>query len=42
MGYEDLMKMPWETLDWIYNRHVQELIDLQKKKNEANGINHFM
>jgi len=40
MDYEGIMNSPWETVDWLYNRHVQELIDIQKQKEQQN--NHFI
>ena len=36
MSYGDIQDTPWEHIEWIYNRHLQELIDLQKKQNEKN------
>lgn len=34
VGYSDLQDMPWEYLDWFYNRHTQYLVDLEKEQNE--------
>lgn len=34
--------MPWETLDWLYHRHIQELVDMQKRQNEQSGMNNFI
>lgn len=42
MDYETIMNTPWETLEWIYYRHVQQLIDLQKEQNKDNNTNHFI
>ena len=42
MSYEDIMNMPWETMEWIYRRHVQQLVDMQKEQNKQNGTNHFI
>ena len=39
--YNTLMEMPWETIEWMYHRHVQQLIDLQKEQNKNANINHF-
>lgn len=42
MDYDTLMNMPWETLEWLYRRHVQQLIDLQKEQNKNSNSNHFI
>lgn len=42
MSYEDIMNMPWETMEWIYRRHVQQLVDMQQEQNKQNGVNHFI
>jgi hypothetical protein len=35
LGYQDIQTMPWEYVEWFYNRHTQYLIDLEKERNEA-------
>ena len=42
MSYDDIMHMPWETMEWLYRRHVQQLVDLQKEKNKNSGTNNFI
>lgn len=42
MDYESLMNTPWEVIEWLYNRHLQQLIDEQKAKNQANNLNKFI
>jgi len=42
MSYEDIMHMPWETMEWIYRRHVQQLVDMQKEQNKNSGMNNFI
>lgn len=37
MSYGDIQETPWEYLDWLYNRQLQELIDLQKKQAEKDN-----
>ena len=39
LGYNDLQSMPWEFVDWYYNRHIQHLVDKRKAVEEQN--NHF-
>jgi len=39
MGYNDIKEMPWEFVDWFYNRHIQDLVDKKKARDEQN--NHF-
>ena len=39
LGYNDLQSMPWEFVDWYYNRHIQHLVDKRKAREEQN--NHF-
>lgn len=39
MGYNDIKEMPWEFVDWFYNRHIQSLVDKKKARDEQN--NHF-
>jgi hypothetical protein len=34
LGYNDIESMPWEYFDWFYDRHLQHLIDEDKKRNE--------
>lgn len=34
LSYTDISAMPWEEVDWIYHRHLQYLIDLDKKRKE--------
>lgn len=33
ISYRDLQEMPWEYVDWFYNRHSQYLIDLEEEQN---------
>lgn len=40
MDYDTLMNSPWETIEWIYRRHVQQLVDLQKEQEKDS--NHFI
>ncbi len=40
MGYDEIMNSPWEVVEWLYNRHVQELIELEKQKEQQR--NHFI
>ena len=42
IGYNDLCNMPWEYIEWFYNRHIQYLVDQEKKRNEQQQINSFM
>lgn len=42
MDYETIVTMPWETVDWLYNRHVQTLIDQQKQQEAQNKTRHFI
>ena len=42
MDYESLMNTPWEVIEWLYNRHLQFLIDQQKEKNKQFNINQFI
>jgi len=42
MDYEALMNTPWEVVEWLYNRHLQQLIDEQKQQNQVNNINSFI
>ena len=37
LGYHDIDEMPWEYIEWLYNRHSQFLIDEQKKRDEQNN-----
>lgn len=39
IGYNDIMEMPWEYVEWFYDRHSQYLIDLEQAQNEQ--INRF-
>jgi hypothetical protein len=34
LGYQDIETIPWEEVEWFYNRHTQYLIDIQKEQNE--------
>ena len=34
-GYNDIENMPWEYVEWFYNRQTQYLINLEKAKQEA-------
>ena len=36
MSYGDIQEMPWEYLDWFYDRQIQELAELKKKQAEKN------
>ena len=38
LGFNDIQSMPWDELEWFYNRHNQHLIDMEREQNEANGI----
>jgi len=40
LSYEELMNTPWEVIEWLYNRHLQQLIDEQKKQEER--LNKFI
>lgn len=40
MDYNTIMTMPWEAVEWLYKRHLQELIDRQKEA--AEQTNHFI
>lgn len=42
MDYESLMNTPWEVIEWLYSRHLQQLIDEQKQRNQVSGINRFI
>jgi len=42
MDYETIVNMPWETVDWLYNRHVQQLIEMQKQQEEQSKTRHFI
>ncbi len=42
MSYDDIVNMPWETVDWLYNRHVQQLIEMQKQQEDQNKTRHFI
>lgn len=42
IGYNDLCNMPWEYIEWFYNRHIQYLIDQEKKRNEQQETNSFI
>lgn len=37
MRYEELMQTPWEVIEWLYARHLQHLVDIQKQRNESNN-----
>lgn len=37
MSYDTIINTSWETLEWIYNRHVQQLVDIQKEQEKANN-----
>ena len=41
LGYNDICTMPWEYIEWFYNRHIQYLVDQEKKLNEEQQINSF-
>lgn len=41
LSYTDICEMPWEYIEWFYNRHIQYIVDKEKKQNEENGINSF-
>lgn len=34
LGYHDINNIPWEYIEWFYNRHTQYLVDLEKEENE--------
>ncbi|MGN1393981.1 MAG: hypothetical protein ACI4V7_08145 [Succinivibrionaceae bacterium] len=34
LGYQDVANMPWEYVEWFYNRHTQHLIDIEQEQNE--------
>ena len=34
MNYDELATMSFDTLEWLYSRHVQQLVDLQKQQSE--------
>jgi len=36
LGYQDIVNMPWEHVEWFYNRHTQYLVDLEKEQEEQN------
>ena len=36
LTYLDIQAMPWEYLDWFYDRQVQEIVNLEKKRAEKN------
>ena len=38
LGFNDIQSIPWDELDWLYNRHNQHLIELEQQQNEANGV----
>ena len=38
LGFNDIQSMPWDELEWFYNRHNQHLIDMEREQNEANGV----
>lgn len=40
MDYDALMNSPWETIEWLYSRHTQQLVDLQKEQQK--GTNNFI
>lgn len=40
LGYQDIQTMPWEFIEWFYNKHVQYLVDKQKASQEQRG--HFI
>ena len=42
MDYESLMNTPWEVIEWLYARHLQQLVDEQKQRNQMTGINSFI
>ena len=42
MAYQDLMSTPWEVIEWLYYRHVQQLVDEQKKRNQMTNSNRFI
>lgn len=37
ISYQDLQEMPVEYQDWLYHRHVQYLVDMQKEQEQRNG-----
>lgn len=42
MEYEAIMNSPWEMLEWLYARHLQHLVDIQKQQNEEHNLNKFI
>lgn len=42
MHYGELIETPWEVIEWLYARHLQYLIDVQKQKNEQSKTNSFI
>lgn len=38
LSFTDIQNIPWDELDWLYNRHNQHLIELEQKQNAENGI----
>ena len=38
LGYTDIESMPFEHLEWYYQRHLQYLIDLEKEQNNQTEI----
>jgi predicted protein tyrosine phosphatase len=37
LGFNDIESMPWDQFEWFHDRHVQHLIDLQKKQQMDNN-----
>ena len=38
LSFTDIQNIPWDELDWLYNRHNQHLIELEQKQNAENGV----
>lgn len=38
MSYRDLQEIPWEYLEWLYNRQIQFLVDQEQAMNQQRGI----
>ena len=37
LGYNDICSMPWEYVEWFYNRQIQQLVDLEQAQEKAKG-----
>jgi len=42
MSYEELMNSPWEAIEWLYNKHIQQLVDMEKERNAQGQLNRFI